>query len=79
MNSQNTKIPLALPVPGFRRGLLGNLPVDAAYLRGVESRGRMLARACRPQSSPVLVAVASALPVDQVPLTLPDSQSSGNQ
>lgn len=41
------KIPLALPVPGFRRGLLGNLPVDAAYLQGVENRARMLAKACR--------------------------------
>lgn len=47
MNNKTQKIHLALPVPGFRRGLLGNLPVDAAYLRGVEARGRMLAKACR--------------------------------
>ena len=31
----------------FRRGLMGNLPLDAAYLRGVEARARMLAKACR--------------------------------
>jgi len=38
---------LALPVPGFRRGLLGSLPVGPEYMAGVRARARMLARACR--------------------------------
>lgn len=33
----------------FRRGLMGDMPLDAAYMRGVNARARMLARACRVQ------------------------------
>jgi len=40
-------IKLALPVSGFRRGLLGTLPVGPEYMAGVRARARMLARACR--------------------------------
>lgn len=40
-------IPLALPCAGFRRGLLGRLPVGPDYIAGVEARARMLAKACQ--------------------------------
>ena len=33
----------------FRSGLMGPLPLGAEYMRGVEARARMLARACRGQ------------------------------
>lgn len=47
---------LALPIPGIRCGLLGSLPMDAAYMAGVASRAQMLAKACAvnpyPQQQP---------------------------
>jgi len=46
---------LALPVPGFRRGLLGSLPVGPEYMAGVRARARMLARACRVERTDVTV------------------------
>ncbi len=37
---------LSLPVEGVRSGLLGGAPMDKAYMAGVRSRARMLAKAC---------------------------------
>lgn len=37
---------LALPCPGFRHGLVGELSIGRAYMAGVRARARMLRRAC---------------------------------
>lgn len=56
MTKNMTNKQLAIPLPGFRRSLLGALPMDAAYMAGVASRAQMLARACTvkpyPQQQP---------------------------
>lgn len=59
-------IKLALPVPGFRHGLLGSLPVGPEYMAGVRARARMLARACR-----VDRAAATSLHADDRQLQMP--------
>lgn len=44
---------LSLPIDGLRAGLLGGTPMDAAYMAGIESRARMLAKACSlPKAEP---------------------------
>lgn len=37
---------LAFNIDGLRSGLLGNNPIDAAYIDGVNARARKLAKAC---------------------------------
>lgn len=51
---------LALPAPGFRRGLLGSLPVGPEYMAGVRARARMLARACRVERVEVVPSTSDA-------------------
>lgn len=51
---------LALPAPGFRRGLLGSLPVGPEYMAGVRARARMLTRACRVERAEVAPSTADA-------------------
>jgi len=64
---------LALPAPGFRRGLLGSLPVGPEYMAGVRARARMLAMACRVERNiPVQAADARKLQLT------PTQESRGN-
>ena len=40
-------IQTALPVPGFRKGLLGDVPVGADYMRNVNKRAARMQAACK--------------------------------